>query len=208
VKFILHALIVASCLLLFTESAVAGLFGYRAQPQANLSDLSAWSSFSRRHRQQDMAAAPCLSAGPQGCRLYEWYNLLRQLEGRPREEQMQAVNRFANRMPYRLDQVNYGREDYWASVSQFLSRSGDCEDYALTKYLSLRHLGFPASQLRVAIVQDTSLDTPHAVLAVELAGDTLILDNQSDQILSHHHLIHYVPLYSLNEQQWWLHIPE
>ncbi|WP_245601107.1 transglutaminase-like cysteine peptidase [Marinobacterium jannaschii] len=193
---------------MFTENVAADLFGYSAEPQPNLSDLPAWNSFSNRHRLQDMPAAPCLAAGPQGCQLYHWYQLLNSLRKRPREEQLQTVNQFANRMPYRLDQVNYGREDYWASVTQFLSRSGDCEDYALTKYLSLRYLGFPADQLKVVIVQDTSLDTPHAVLAVEQPGDTRILDNQSDQILSHHHLIHYVPLYSLNEQQWWLHIPK
>ncbi len=193
---------------MFTEYVAADLFGYNALPQPDLSDLSAWNSFLERHRLQDMPASACLTAGPQRCQLYHWYRLLNQLRNSPREQQLQAVNRFANRMPYRLDQVNYGREDYWASVSQFLSRSGDCEDYALTKYLSLRYLGFPAAQLRVVIVQDTSLDTPHAVLAVKQANDTRILDNQSDQILSHHHLIHYVPLYSLNEQQWWLHIPE
>ena len=60
----------------------------------------------------------------------------------PPFDQLQAVNRFLNDWRYQADQQNYGRRDYWATPLEFLRRSGDCEDYAIIKYVSLRQLGF------------------------------------------------------------------
>ena len=58
--------------------------------------------------------------------------------GRAGAEQLAAVNRFVNQWPYRTDADNYGRSDYWATPLEFFRRSGDCEDYVIAKYRSLR----------------------------------------------------------------------
>lgn len=98
-------------------------------------------------------------------------------------------------------------EDYWAIIKEFLQNNGDCEDYAITKFYSLRKLGFDNDQLRIVILQDTNLNVAHAVLAVFSADDIVILDNQVTPILSHNDIKHYTPLYSINEKGWWLHLP-
>jgi len=134
-----------------------------------------------------------------------WQSFLATLEGRPAIEQIKAVNTYVNRKVYKTDQANYGTGDYWATPKEFLSRGGDCEDFAIIKLLSLQQLGFSVDSMRMVVLVDTELRTPHAVLAVYVDGDVLILDNQSATVESHTTLSHYVPLYSINTAGWWMH---
>ena len=53
---------------------------------------------------------------------------------------------------------------------EFLHRGGDCEDYALAKYLALRALGFAAADLRIVALSDAARGLHHAVLTVRLEG--------------------------------------
>lgn len=135
-----------------------------------------------------------------------WQELVQQIAELPAQQQLLAINRFFNRWPYRQDQDIWQRNDYWASPLEFLRHSGDCEDYAICKYFALRYLGFEANQLRIVVLRDTIREITHAVLAVYLNGDILILDNLSDPIFSHHRYQHYIPQYSVNEHYRWMHI--
>jgi len=71
-----------------------------------------------------------------------------------------------NKAKYITDKNNWGRKDYWATPAEFMKNFGDCEDYAIIKYLSLRQLGFKESELRVVAVKDLNLKVGHAVLIV------------------------------------------
>ncbi len=122
--------------------------------------------------------------------------------------QVEEVNNFANRHDYILDIENYGLEDFWATPREFFTNNGDCEDYAITKMLSLKILGFKMDKIRLVVLQDTNLRTAHAVLAINTPNDTLIMDNQIDEVVSHKHILHYVPVYALNEKQWWMYLPQ
>lgn len=111
-----------------------------------------------------------------------------------------------NAQRYVTDDSLWGVNDYWASPSEFLSRSaGDCEDYAIAKYLSLKLLGWTDDELRIVAVKDLKLGIGHAVLVAFHNGRTLVLDNQSKQILEAERLNHYQPVYSINATSWWLH---
>jgi predicted transglutaminase-like cysteine proteinase len=109
-----------------------------------------------------------------------------------------------NRARYTLDINNYGESDYWATPVQFFKMDGDCEDYAISKYLSLRALGFEAEQLRVVILDDLNLRVAHAILVVTYNGTQYVLDNQIAQAVPASVIHHYKPIYSLNESNWWL----
>jgi len=125
-----------------------------------------------------------------------------------RREQLDAVNSFVNRQDYVIDIENYGADDYWALPAEFLTNGGgDCEDFAILKFFTLRLLGWPAEKLRLLVVQDTKMRQSHAVLAVATDKDVLILDNQVPVIISPEAVPHYAPVYSLSDQQWWLHLP-
>lgn len=174
------------------------LFGFQEISYTNLDDLPQWLTVLRRHPREDIAADPDIAS---------WLAFLDTLKNEPPLAQMHQVNGFANQHRYILDRDNYGADDYWAIVREFLHFDGDCEDFAITKYFSLRLLGFAPESLRLVVLQDTNLKIAHAILAVSLGNDIFILDNQTPAVVSHKEIIHYTPLYSVNEQQWWLHIP-
>lgn len=191
----------------FCQICYAGIFSYSELAQQDLNRAPHWLRMMDRHLREDQPEVLCLEQGPQICELYNWYQFLGSIRELPPRQKLERVNRYANQHPYILDINNYGVEDYWAILREFLTLSGDCEDYSLTKYFSLRELGFPPEQMRIVALQDTNLRIAHAVLAVEFQGETLILDNQSEQILPDREILHYAPLYSVNEQQWWMHLP-
>lgn len=88
-----------------------------------------------------------------------------------------AVNRHYNAFPYVADQAGGKPWDDWESPLVFLQRSGDCEDFAIAKYLTLRLLGVPETAMAMLVLRDPSRDVDHAVLLVEDEGRILVLDN-------------------------------
>lgn len=184
------------------------LFGYTAESQQSLNYLPQWLSVLERHVIQDVPEGNCSDTFFNRCHLKNWISFLETIKAKPLLEQINAVNLYANKKNYILDMANYGREDYWAIAKEFLYNSGDCEDYAITKFFSLRWLGFDMDNLRIVILQDTNLRIAHAVLAVSYNNDILILDNQTQRVVSHKTIAHYLPLYSVNEKKWWLHLPK
>lgn len=200
-----------SILLIFClNSALAqssGLFGSTETRQSGLDIFPQWLSVLERHVREDVPEGNCDSQQFNRCHLKQWLTYLESLKGQSLRRQLNSINQYANQKEYILDIDNYGLEDYWAIPKQFLDRGGDCEDYAITKLLSLRWLGYQQLQSRIVVLQDANLGIPHAVLAVYLDGDALILDNQVNEILSHRNIVHYIPIYSLDEKQWWVHLP-
>jgi len=200
-----------ACGLLLTPVAAlafpAGLFGYQQSAQPDTHIFNQWIQVLERHLRLDVAEGDCTENTLNRCHLRNWQAFLETLRDRPHSEQLAAVNRYANSKPYILDIDNYGLEDYWAVPREFLYNNGDCEDYAITKLFSLRWLGYPDDAMRIVVLQDTNLRIPHAVLAVAAQDDIMILDNQIQEVVSHHDIVHYAPVYSINEQHWWLHVP-
>jgi len=186
----------------------AGLFGYNQSEQSDTQTFGQWIQVLERHLRIDIPEGDCTETVLNLCHMRDWLAFLEGLRGRSRAEQMDAVNRYANRKTYVLDIDNYGVEDYWAVPREFLYNNGDCEDYAITKLFSLRWLGFPIDDLRLVILQDTNLRIPHAVLAVADEGDIKILDNQIQEVVSQHDIVHYAPVYAINEHHWWLYFPD
>jgi predicted transglutaminase-like cysteine proteinase len=139
--------------------------------------------------------------------ILEWRQMLAAARGKNEMEQLETVNRFFNRWPYRLDREVYGAADHWATPEEFMIHSGDCEDYGIAKYFTLRRLGLPAAQLRLVVVRDRIRGIGHAVLAVYLDEAVYILDNLTDQVLPHTRYRHYLPQYSVNEIHAWAHLP-
>ncbi len=124
-----------------------------------------------------------------------------------KEEQLDFVNKFFNKWPYKLDMEVYGVSEYWAIPTEFMMRSGDCEDYSIAKFFVLRELGFTNEQMRIVVVMDNIRRIGHAVLAVYVDGDIKILDSLSNAIFPHSFYKHYTPQYSVNETSRWLHVP-
>lgn len=136
-----------------------------------------------------------------------WKELKQKAEGKPFLEQLEIVNRFWNHWPYRTDKEVYGRNDYWAAPYEFLVKSGDCEDYCIVKYYTLKALGVPVDRMRIVVVRETIRNVGHAILAVYGEGDDIfILDNLSEAVRPAQRVRNYVPQFSVNEKHRWVHV--
>ena len=122
-------------------------------------------------------------------------------------ERLELVNEFMTRTPYICDPTQWCMEDYWATPMEFLANEGgDCEDFTIAKYYTLRALGVPNEKLGVAYVKETRISNGHhMVLAYyESAGaDPLILDNLIDRILPASQRSDLIPIYIVNGSGLW-----
>jgi predicted transglutaminase-like cysteine proteinase len=77
------------------------------------------------------------------------------------------------------DLVQWGVPDRWSAPLQTLTTGlGDCEDYAIAKYVALREAGIAAQDVKLVIVRNTGANEDHAVTAVRLDGGWVVLDNR------------------------------
>lgn len=139
------------------------------------------------------------------CTVKDWQALLASGQSLPRHEQLELVHAWANKVQYVEDITNWAMADYWQTTDEFFARGGDCEDYAITKYFGLKQLGFVAEDMRILVLFDKQLQLHHAVLLVNLDGKVWMLDNQKSSAVLFSDAEHYRPIYSINEQNWWIH---
>ena len=141
-------------------------------------------------------------------RLEGWKEFVRGTAGRSGRggggeiELLRPVNGFFNRLPSVTDLEHWGIEDYWATPAEFLaSNAGDCEDYAIAKYFTLKELGVPVSRLRMVYAQTRRAGGAHMVLAYYAApgADPLILDNLEGGIRSASDRSDLTPVYTFND---------
>jgi predicted transglutaminase-like cysteine proteinase len=120
-------------------------------------------------------------------------------EGR---EKIATVNRAVNTaLQYMSDYAQHGVADLWsAPLASFASGRGDCEDYAIAKYVALRDAGFPAEDLRLLLVRDRSVHEDHAVLAARHHGRWLILDNRFVALVEDSEARNLSPLFAIDYQ--------
>ncbi|MBI5545211.1 MAG: transglutaminase-like cysteine peptidase [Deltaproteobacteria bacterium] len=130
----------------------------------------------------------------------------------PEEQKLSRVNDFFNqRFRYVSDQEQFGAPDHWATPVEMMSRgAGDCEDFAIAKYLTLRALGVPESKLRMthvkALVPGTSSPQAHMVLAYRATtqAEPLVLDNLTEQLLPLSRRRDLAAVYSFNTEGVWV----
>jgi len=140
----------------------------------------------------------------------DWQLMLITAEAESAGTQLQMVNDFFNsRVRWTTDQAIYQTEDYWATPLETLGRlAGDCEDFSIAKFASLRELGIPAEQLRLIYVKAISggLAQAHMVLAwYETPRSVpLILDNINQVILPANQRRDLQPVFSFNSEDLWL----
>jgi predicted transglutaminase-like cysteine proteinase len=131
--------------------------------------------------QLDAAAAPFGPGARE--RLTAWRDLLIDLQGRSPQEQVNRVDAFfREQVAYVSDQENFGQADRWQAPLELVGRgSGDCEDFALAKYASLRLLGWSADSLQLGYVKLPTRES-HMVLVTDASDPerATVLDNMCD----------------------------
>ncbi|MEJ2059483.1 MAG: transglutaminase-like cysteine peptidase [Gammaproteobacteria bacterium] len=140
-------------------------------------------------------------------RVARWGEILRTDRQQPESRKLVIVNNFFNQLPFLPDQRHWGQTDYWATPLEFLETDGgDCEDFALAKYFTLRELGVPAERLRLTYVKSLTLDQAHMVVTYykRPGAEPLVLDNLDGQIKRASLRPDLLPVYSFNGEGLWL----
>ncbi|USP16352.1 transglutaminase-like cysteine peptidase [Vibrio gazogenes] len=142
-----------------------------------------------------------------GKRVAAWRNALAEYKPLSTQEKLEKVNAFFNQLYFVSDIKLWGKQDYWATPLEFLgANAGDCEDFTIAKYFSLREIGIPDSKLRLVYVKAIKLNQFHMVLAYYKTPDAepLILDNLIPQIKPARRRTDLLPIYSFNGRNLWL----
>lgn len=140
-------------------------------------------------------------------RLNHWQNLLTYSKKLSEVQKLVEVNDFFNRMEFVEDIAHWGEEDFWATPVEFLATgAGDCEDFSIAKYFTLREMGVPDAKLRITYVKAVELDQAHMVLSyfASLEEEPLILDNLVKEIRPASQRKDLIPVYNFNGDGLWL----
>jgi predicted transglutaminase-like cysteine proteinase len=138
----------------------------------------------------------CVS--PAALRFLAIVDLGRAREGRAR---LGEINRAINLAIHPMsDLTQYGEIDVWSSpLATFASGAGDCEDYAIAKFVALRQAGVAPDDLRIVIMRDTIRGEDHAVAAARLDGRWLMLDNRRMAMIEDADVRNYRPTFVIDQ---------
>lgn len=140
-------------------------------------------------------------------RLETWQNLLTELKGESERNKLERVNNFFNQVRFIDDIKHWKKKDYWATPVEFLiTNGGDCEDFSIAKYYTLKELGVPVDKMNLAYVKALRYNQAHMVLTYykNPKSTPLVLDNINKSILPASKRPDLLHVYSFNGDKLWL----
>ncbi|MGF1887026.1 transglutaminase-like cysteine peptidase [Photobacterium profundum] len=142
-----------------------------------------------------------------GKRVTAWRNIVNDNASQDIDTKLQEVNDFFNQLIFIDDIKLWGKEDFWATPLEFLGvGAGDCEDFSIAKYFSLRELGVADNKLRLVYVKSLKFNQFHMVVAYYPTPSSvpLLLDNLDGDIKPATKRPDLLPIYSFNASKLWL----
>ena len=140
-----------------------------------------------------------------------WRKLIEESRALDENQKLDAVNTFFNRrMLFRPDMEVWQQEDYWATPLEFMGRgAGDCEDFAIAKYITLLLLNVENDRLRLIYVRAKSGATSsiaHMVLGYypQATAEPLVLDNLISSVRPASQRADLSPIFSFNSDGLWV----
>jgi predicted transglutaminase-like cysteine proteinase len=165
------------------QRPASGPLGMVALPVPGGELAGKWQAMAARWEGDKRIIAACRTGACLHRGAAKWLEIEAKAETLSGREQLRFVHAALDRsIRYASDFVNNGVPDYWASPLESVEKLGDCEDYAIAKYLMLRGLGHAAEDLKLVVLFQEFSGLHHAVLAVRSGGDWLYLDNQRAEI--------------------------
>ena len=96
------------------------------------------------------------------------------------------------------DLAQWGVVDRWsAPLATLTTGRGDCEDYAIAKYVALTAAGIGEDDVKLIIVRDLASGEDHAVVTARLDDKWIVLDNRRLTLLDDLEMPHIRPLFVL-----------
>lgn len=127
--------------------------------------------------------------------------LMLSLQSSQESEKLEKVNAFFNQIRFASDEEVWHQKDYWATRMEFIGKgAGDCEDFVIAKYFTLKQLGIPTEKLFFTYVKAVKFQQAHMVLTYFETPTSvpLVLDNINFKILPATQRGDLIPVYSFN----------
>ena len=140
-------------------------------------------------------------------RLLSWQHMVDSSISLDEQQKLVRVNDFFNQVRFISDEKHWKKLDYWATPIELLATDGgDCEDFAIAKYITLRALKVPDDKLRITYVKALVLDQAHMVLTYYGTPGSIpsVLDNLDPVIKPADQRLDLEPVYSFNGEGLWL----
>lgn len=140
-------------------------------------------------------------------RLLDWQSLINDDQSSNDLEKLQKVNDFFNRQEFISDLLLWKDKDYWATPVEFLAQNGgDCEDFSIAKYFTLKKLGIDENKLNLTYAKAVELNQAHMVVTYyeQPEAEPLVLDNLIDEIKPASLRPDLLPVFSFNGIGLWL----
>jgi predicted transglutaminase-like cysteine proteinase len=182
--------------------AVAEPFGLTAVPVGTGDLLAKWSGVEADIRAESEILARCRDSAERCPAVARTFLAIiaagRALTGRAR---IGVINRAVNLAIHPMsDLEQWGVPDRWsAPLDTLTSGLGDCEDYAIAKYVALKEAGVAENDLRLVIVRNVAAGEDHAVAAARLDGNWIMLDNRWLTLVEDSKMRRVIPLFVLDD---------
>ena len=140
-------------------------------------------------------------------RVILWQQMIHENDTKSDIEKLNLVNDFFNGARFVDDIVYWKKKDYWATPLEFIAHdTGDCEDFSIAKYFTLKEMGLDTQKLRITYVKALTLNQAHMVLAYYSTPSAvpMILDNINKRIKPATERNDLRPVYSFNADELWL----
>jgi predicted transglutaminase-like cysteine proteinase len=121
--------------------------------------------------------------------------------GRPGLARVGLINRAVDlAITPASDEAQWGVADHWSPPFEtLLTHRGDCEDYAIVKYVALLQAGLSQDDVQIVILRNLLLKEDHAVVAARVDGKWLILDNRRLALVRDTEMVGSIPKFVLDE---------
>lgn len=140
-------------------------------------------------------------------RILAWQSLIRDNTAETDQDRLEEVNDFFNQIRFISDKEHWQKSDYWATPVEFLATNGgDCEDFSLAKYFTLKAMGVEENKLSLTYVKELSFNQAHMVVTYYATpqAEPLILDNLIREIHPASKRTDLLSVYSFNGTKLWL----
>jgi predicted transglutaminase-like cysteine proteinase len=177
-----------------------GLFTFRA-PDGLL--WRKWRGIEAGMAQEQAVLDHCRAdAGDCPAHVAQFLRLVNAVGAKSGRDKLDEANRGINAaIRYASDLSQHGEPDRWSTpLATFASAKGDCEDYAIAKYVALSAAGFPRNDLQLVLVRDRMVHQDHAVLAARVDGHWLLLDNRFSTLMADSEATRFTPLFAIDHQ--------
>jgi predicted transglutaminase-like cysteine proteinase len=176
-------------------------FGLDAEPVAAGEILAKWNGVKAEIRAEDEILARCRAGAPCPNAARRFLAIIDEGRARNGRARIGIINRAINlAIIPTSDMAQWGVADRWsAPLETFTTRRGDCEDYAIAKYVALRAAGVAEADVKLIVVRDTAAGENHAMATVRLDGGWIILDNRSLVLVRDSEVLWATPLLVLDD---------